>query len=199
MLNVFLLGRPGSGKSLVFRLLAEEIRLAGFEGEIVKVDDFPLLMKIFEEDREMRRRRPVPGGFKITDESVWHELNRELARKVAELQSPGRIVFVEFSRRSYAEALGAFGSGILGRSLAVYVDTPFDACLQRNLERKGADADSHLVPEEEMRKTYAEDDRERISEFLPLIVIDNSRDIESLRQKVRPLARTILEIWKEHA
>jgi len=196
MLNVFLIGRPGSGKSLVFRLLVEEMNSMGFRGEIVKVDDFPILMRIFEEDREMRRRKPVPGGFKITDESVWDELNRELVRRVSELQAPGRLVVVEFSRGSYADALRTFGNKILGRGLAVYIDAPFEVCLQRNLERRGADVDSHLVPEEEMRETYAEDDRNRIPELLPLIVIENTGDIESLRRKVGLLARKILEMWE---
>jgi len=46
MPNAFLIGRPGCGKSIVYKLLAEQLRARGYRGELMRIDDFPILKRM---------------------------------------------------------------------------------------------------------------------------------------------------------
>jgi adenylate kinase family enzyme len=191
MPNIFLIGRPGCGKSVVFRILEEQLRARGFKGELKRIDDFPLLKHIFDTDVEHKRHRPaLGGGLKVTDGTVWDDLAKGLNDQALKLQSPDRLLFIEFSRDKYIRAFKNFSSGILKNSLIVYVDAPFDVCWERNARRvreeKGLDA--HLVSREEMEKTYARDDHEELPKHVsaPVLVVKNdSDDLGCLREELR--------------
>lgn len=199
MPNVFLIGRPGCGKSVVYKLLAEQLWASGYKGELVRIDDFPILKRIFEQDVEQKRHRRFPeGGMKITDDKVWNDLSRALNEQALELQSPDRLLFIEFSRDSYARAFRHFSPEVMCNSVILYIDAPFDLCWERNARRvreeKGLDA--HLVSREEMEKTYLRDDHEKLSEHVeaPVLVVKNySDDIESLKLKLQKVIDTLGE------
>jgi adenylate kinase family enzyme len=191
MPNIFLIGRPGCGKSVVFRILEEQLRARGFKGELKRIDDFPLLKHIFDTDVEHERHRPAPGGgLKVTDDTVWDDLAKGLNDQALKLQSPDRLLFIEFSRDNYVRAFKNFSPRILKNSLIVYVDAPFDVCWERNARRvreeKGLDA--HLVSREEMEKTYARDDHKELPKHvsaLVLVVKNDSDDLGCLREELR--------------
>jgi len=191
MPNIFLIGRPGCGKSVVFRILEEQLRAKGYKGELKRIDDFPLLKHIFDTDVEHKRHRPAPGGgLKVTDDTVWDDLAKGLNDQALKLQSPDILLFIEFSRDNYVRAFKNFSPRILKNSSIVYVDAPFDVCWERNARRvreeKGPDA--HLVSREEMEKTYARDDRKELPKHVsaPVLVVKNdSDDIGCLREELR--------------
>lgn len=191
MPNVFLIGIPGCGKSAVYRLLVELLRAEGFEGDLMRIDDFPVLKKIFESDKKYERHRPTPGGgLKITDDSVWDDLSRALNQQALKLQKPDRLLFIEFSRDNYVRAFKHFDPKLLRDSLVVYIDCPWDLAWERNLRRVETEAglDAHLVSREEMEKTYARDDHRELPEHLqaPMLIIRNdSDDLEVLRARLR--------------
>lgn len=197
---VFLIGRPGCGKTIVYRLLEKKLRAKGFKGELRRIDDFPILKRIFGEDVGHRRHRPTPdGGVKITDDTVWDDLTRTLNKKALELQSPDRLLFVEFSRDSYVRAFKNFSPEVLKNSLVIYIDCPWDVCWERNVRRareeKGLDA--HLVSREEMEKTYAEDDHEELSKHTdaPVLVVKNDGEsLEELRVELEKVAGKLMEL-----
>jgi len=190
MPNIFLIGRPGCGKSAVFRILEEQLRAKGFKGELKRIDDFPLLKHIFDTDVQHKRHRPAPGGgLKVTDDTVWDDLAKGLNDQALKLQSPNRLLFIEFSRDKYIRAFKNFSRELLKNSLIVYVDAPFDVCWERNARRvreeKGLDA--HLVSREEMEKTYAWDDHEELAKHVeaPVLVVKNdSDDLKRLRREL---------------
>jgi adenylate kinase family enzyme len=191
MPNVFLIGRPGCGKSAVFRIIEEQLRAKGFKGELKRIDDFPLLKHIFDTDVEHKRHRPAPGGgLKVTDDTVWGDLAKGLDDQALKLQSPNRLLFIEFSRDKYIRAFKNFSRELLKNSLIVYVDAPFDVCWERNARRvreeKGPDA--HLVSREEMEKTYARDDHDELPKHVdaPVLVVKNdSDDLTRLRGELK--------------
>ena len=153
MPNVFLIGRPGCGKSAVFRILKEQLRASGFKGELKRIDDFPLLKHIFDTDVEHKRHRLAPsGGLKVTDYTVWDDLAKGLNDQALKLQSPDRLLFIEFSRDNYVRAFKNFNRELLKNSLIVYIDAPFDVCWERNVRRVQQEQemglDSHLVSRE---------------------------------------------------
>ena len=181
MPNVFLIGRPGCGKSVVYRILAEELRARGYESELKRVDDFPFLKRIFDTDIEYKRHRPAPGGgVKITDDTVWDDLARALNEQALKLQDPNRLLYIEFSRDNYVRAFKHFSQKILQNSVVVYIDVPFDLCWERNARRvreeKGLDA--HLVSREEMEKTYLHDDSEELPNHIDVSVLRVKNDTD---------------------
>ncbi|MFQ6129322.1 MAG: hypothetical protein ACE5OT_00730 [Candidatus Hadarchaeaceae archaeon] len=200
MPNVFLIGRPGCGKSVVYRILEEELRARGYEGELKRIDDFPFLKRIFDTDVEYKRHRPAPGGgVKITDDTVWDDLARALNEQALKLQDHNRLLYIEFSRDNYVRAFKHFSPKILQNSLVVYIDAPFDLCWERNARRvreeKGLDA--HLVSREEMEKTYARDDHEELPKHVdvPVLVVKNdSDDFGKLRGELQKVVQKLKEI-----
>jgi adenylate kinase family enzyme len=200
MPTVFLIGRPGCGKSVIYRLLEEQLREEGFEGRLRRIDDFPVLKRIFEEDVEHRRHRPAPDrGVKVTDDMVWDDLTKALNEQALELQSPDGLLFVEFSRDSYVRAFKNFSPEVLKNSLVVYIDCPWDVCWERNVRRtreeKGLDA--HLVSREEMEKTYAEDDHKELPKHIdvPMLIVRNDGEsIEELRMELEKVAGKLMEL-----
>lgn len=197
--NVFLIGRPGCGKSVVYRILEEELRARGYGGELKRIDDFPFLKHIFDTDVEHKRHRPAPGGgVKIIDDAVWDDLARALNEQALKLQDPNRLLFIEFSRDNYVRAFKHFSPKILQNSLVVYIDAPFDLCWERNARRvreeKGLDA--HLVSREEMEKTYARDDHEELPEHVDvsvLVVKNDSDDFGKLRGELQKVVQKLKE------
>ncbi len=200
MPNVFLIGRPGCGKSVAYRILEEELRARGYGGEFKRVDDFPFLKHIFDTDVEHKRHRPAPvGGVKVTDDRVWDDLARALNEEALKLQAPNRLLFVEFSRDNYVRAFKHFSPKILQNSLVVYVDAPFDLCWERNARRarKEKGLDAHLVSREEMEKTYARDDHEELPKHVnvPVLVVKNdSDDLGKLRGELQKVVQKLEEI-----
>lgn len=198
MPNVFLLGRPGCGKSLVYRLLEEELRSAGYGGELMRIDDFPVLKRIFDTDVEYKRHRPAPGGgVKITDDTVWDDLSKALNEQALKLQSPSRLLFIEFSRNAYVRAFKQFSPRVLKNSIIVYIDAPFDVCWERNLRRAREEEglDAHLVSREEMEKTYARDDHEELQKHVvaPVLIVKNESDeIENLKGELKKVVKKLL-------
>jgi adenylate kinase family enzyme len=191
MPNVFLIGRPGCGKSVVFRIIEEQLRAKGFKGELRRIDDFPLLKHIFDTDVEHKRHRPAPGGgLKVTDDTVWDDLAKGLNDQALKLQSPDRLLFIEFSRDNYIRAFKNFSPRVLKNSLILYIDAPFDVCWERNARRvrKEKGLDAHLVSREEMEKTYARDDHEDLPKHIstPVLEVKNdSDDLGRLREELR--------------
>jgi len=185
-----LIGRPGCGKSIVYKILVEQLRARDFKGDIMRIDDFPILKGIFEQDVEQKRHRRFPGGgMKITDDNVWRDLSMALNEQALKLQSENRLLFIEFSRDSYVKAFMHFSPEVTQNSAIIYIDAPFDVCWERNARRareeKGLDA--HLVSREEMEKTYLHDDHEELQNRveMPVFIVKNySDDIKSLKSEL---------------
>jgi len=195
---VFLLGRPGCGKSVVYQLLAGRIRREKLVDKVMRFDDFPVLKEIAEQDKEFKKHVRSEGGFTITDRSIYDDVLKEMNRRIKLLRRPGGLIFVEFSRSGYAQALKNFDREVLDRSLIVYIYCPYEVCLERNIRRfkEGArNLDEHIVPRDLMDKYYRYDDYEEL--FLksedelkkkapaPMVVIRNDAEgLEKLKREV---------------
>jgi adenylate kinase family enzyme len=184
---VFLLGIPGCGKSEFYRRLTGRIEKEKLFDNFPRIDDFPKLWAIFQEDEktsQWKRCRPTPdGGYKVTDDTVWDDILKKVNVDVLDMlkiQDSDTLLFIEFSRPNYVHSiLNNFSKEILDKALAVYLDVPFDICWERNVRRhekalaKGTD--NHLVSREEMEKTYGSDDKNLLENELsmPVVFINN--------------------------
>lgn len=202
---IFLLGRPGCGKSVVYQLLADRIRREKLADEVTRIDDFPILREIAEQDKEFKKHVRAEGGFQITDRSIYDDVLKEMNRRIKELRKPGKLIFLEFSRSGYAQALKNFDREVLDRSLIVYIYCPYDVCLERNIRRfkEGAkDLDEHIVPRDLMEEYYRYDDYEEL--FLksedelrkqapaPIVVVKNDAEgLEGLEKELGKVAAAL--------
>ena len=162
---IFLLGRPGCGKSIIYNMLGELLRKEKLASEVMRIDDFPVLKDIVDEDKEFKRHLRKEGGFEVTDLSMLDDVLKRINGQLKKLEKPGRVIFVEFSRNSYIHAMKNFDRDVLNRSLILYIYAPFDVCLERNVRRfreepKGLD--DHIVPSDMMKKYYRHDDYEEL-------------------------------------
>jgi len=162
---IFLLGRPGCGKSVIYNMLGERLRKEKLASEVMRIDDFLVLKDIVDEDKEFKRHLRKEGGFEVTDLSMLDDVLKRINGQLKKLEKPGRVIFVEFSRNSYIHAMKNFDRDVLNRSLILYIYAPFDVCLERNVRRfreepKGLD--DHIVPSDMMKKYYRHDDYEEL-------------------------------------
>ena len=200
---VFLLGRPGSGKSAVYRMLGQRLREEGLASDITRIDDFPVLRELLDRDTEFKRHYRKEGGFVVTDFTILDDVLEEINSKLKELEQSGRVTFVEFARARYANALKNFDREVLDHSLILYIYCPFDVCVERNVRRfreaRGKDIDEHIVPTDIMEHYYRYDDYEELclkSEAelkrhapVPLVVVRN--DVEGMGQLERELEKVM--------
>ncbi len=162
---ILLLGRPGSGKSAIYKLLQTKFKDNGIADKFERIDDFPILKELIEQDTEEKRHIKKDGGFAVTDWTLIDEVLQVIDKRAFEKVEDGKIVFIEFARADYKSAFKNFSDNFLKNSIILYVFVEFDKCLQRNEERfkKAKDKlDDHIVPPDLMKTYYKDDDIEKI-------------------------------------
>jgi adenylate kinase family enzyme len=163
---LFLLGRPGCGKSVIYEMLTEQLKKRGLAREFMRIDDFPILKELLDKDIHCARHRKKAGGFEVTDWTIVDEVLEVINAKIKKLAKPDRLIFVEFARGSYLDALKNFDREVLAKSLILYIFAPYEVCCQRNIkrfkERREGDLDDHIVPPDLMESYYKEDDFEKL-------------------------------------
>lgn len=200
-LFVFLLGRPGCGKSEVWRNLIKRLEEEGIAKTFKRIDDFPILNLWKEEDfknNDYSHFRPTDdGGFKVIDDNVWDELLKRLNEKIQHKSAD--VLAVEFARPNYVHSLSNFSMEVLSRSVIVYIDAPFETCWKRNMERvkrmKEQGLDAHFVSKKEMEETYLKDDKdELLKRFSEKIVLINNNEDVSLDELKREVEKIVLKL-----
>ncbi len=161
---VFLLGRPGCGKSVVYKIIKEAIEKKGIEAP--RVDDFLTLKAILDKDTQFKRHVLKDGGFAVTDFSVVDEALADLDKYVKKEKSDKKIIFIEFARDNYKHAFKNFTKDLLDDSLILYLYSTFEECYKRNVARfekaKKDGHDDHIVPLDLMKTYYRTDDYEQL-------------------------------------
>jgi adenylate kinase family enzyme len=188
---VFLLGRPGCGKSTIYRELERRILQSGQAKTCERVDDFARLWADYEEDHAREREGKerlhsvwTDSGECIITLEYLHDVLKEVNADLLQIDKPDHCVFVEFARPSYVEAIQSFDNRILENSLMVFMEVSFDTCWARNVARHeaaiAAGGDDHLTPREAM-EYYLTDDQDAFAQLMvergiPVRVIDNEAD-----------------------
>lgn len=206
---VFLLGRPGCGKSVVYKILEEHGERRGISSP--RVDDFLTLKAIFDRDTEFKRHVLKDGGFAVTDWTVVDEALRDLCDHVKTRKADNKIIFIEFARDNYQHAFENFSKDVLDDSVILYLYSTFEECYKRNVERfrkaQKEGHDDHIVPLDLMETYYKTDDYEQLylkseAELMGIvpaktIVLDSTVSgqpgIENLRRQIE--ARVINELF----
>jgi len=149
---LFILGRPGSGKSLTARCIKEATAgfgyrvpgLAYLEGwSVSHVTDYDFLQRMFRADMKkeeaLRRFRPTSfGGFDVLDLRVLPLALRQVSAFIAErLPEERTLILVEFARRdySYQEVWRNFRKDMLDHASFLYLEADIETCMRRIEQR----------------------------------------------------------------
>ena len=186
---LLLLARPAAGKSEVIHYLkslpAEE-RLERFHlGELVELDDFPMLWTWFEED-ELLERMGYPrlhtdkDGYFIA-QYLWNLLIQRIGLDYHKLlrDQPNlhlqHTLLVEFSRGNehggYKEAFKHIAEEMAARMSILFLQVSWEESLRKNRKRFNPEKpDSileHGLSDEKMERLYRENDWEEITAGSP--------------------------------
>jgi len=193
---VFLLGRPGSGKSSVASLIE---MFAGDRGWLTHyTNDYEHLQKMFLLEKAERypferRNFQLTGpeeckGFDVINFSVLSKVLEKMRREIEEVESESSgednlLFLIEFARDSYHDALQLFDSNFLQDAHLLYLDVDLESCIERNHRRS-----DHFISDEIMRTYYRNDDWSRVMYNLQhnwdKYVIRNSGTLQDLKQEV---------------
>lgn len=157
--KIFVLGRPGSGKSTIIPLIEEKIR----NGR--PVSDYSILSGMYLRDNGRLFEPAVPFrpdlGFNIRKpmtSPVWNialqELEKQTLQRIRENEMLGRdeLPIIEFARRDHREALDQFSPEFLAGSRFLLIEAPVPLCIDRIRSRDG-----QFMGEEIIRGYYGVD------------------------------------------
>lgn len=223
--TLILAGRPASGKSEIIDYLCSltsRQRSRLHLGDLVVVDDFPMLWTWFEEDRLLtqmgkpRLHTNDEGYFK--EAYLWdlliHRLCLEYDKHRAE-RSEGSTVIIEFSRGSahggYRRAFQHLSTRILDAAALLYIKVSFRESLRKNRRRFNPEAPhsilEHSLPDEKIRRLYELDDWTELctaadylstgNHQLPYTVFENEEDYTTRggAELGRRLSASLEELW----
>lgn len=204
---VFLLGRPGSGKSSVAQLIGMFAKDKGWITHHI-YDYKPLQQMFLKEVAEGKGIAPEKRtfspkgpekfqGFDVVDFSVLDTVLEMMADEVlAEIQNNERayskqniLFLIEFARDDYSHALQKFGCDLLNGAYLLYLHVDVETCIDRVHRRVESDCRpqtyAHFVSDGIMRDYYGNDDWSdgRLQEYLALLqsrdISVNSREIDN--------------------
>jgi hypothetical protein len=209
-----LLARPAAGKSEVMDYLKRTPLLERMErfhvGEIIELDDFPMLWTWFEEDA-LLERMGHPRMHSDSDGYFLHQYHwdllierisldyQKILRDQPDLHQT-HTVLVEFSRGSehggYRSAFQHFSRELAQKMAVLYLDVSWEESLRKNRKRFNPDKpDSileHGLLDSKLERLYKEVDWQEVSatdserldingEKVPYEVMDNSDDVTTVR------------------
>lgn len=207
---LLLLARPGAGKSEVIHYLKNltpEERLSRFHvGEILEIDDFPMLWTWFEED-DLLQQMGFPRLHSDTDgyflgQHLWDLLIERICLDYHKLlrdkpdAGEKNTVLIEFSRGNehggYRSAFKHLSSEVLSNLAVIYLQVSWEESLRKNRKRFNPDKpDSilqHSLPDAKLERLYRYNDWVEVSKpdqhylhiqgfRVPYAVMDNEDDV----------------------
>lgn len=174
--KIFLLGRPGTGKSTLAQILEPIAKENGWSTR--HLYDYKYLHDMFlqeirdnapDEDRFFRQKGPKAcqgfdvraGKFKVLD-TVLKQMADRVWIEEQNHSDENMLLLIEFARKEYVRALDIFGYEILKGAHLLYVKLGLDDCIARvqkraNIHRLRTEYD-HYVSEDIMTGYYGKDD-----------------------------------------
>ena len=157
--KVFILGRPGSGKTTAARSISKLAEARGLSA--LHLNDYDVLKQMFLADTEHRIFRPTAHhGFDVLDFSILDTALQELGNVVERYSVSKDIITIEFARDNYHQALQNFKYELLHDACFLYIDATFETCLRRIHNRVALPAteDDHPSLSDELFKIYYRED-----------------------------------------
>jgi adenylate kinase family enzyme len=136
LVKVFVLGRPGSGKTTAMYHLLTLARQRNYSA--LSIDDYNILHRMSQQDTQhIQFRSTTYDGFDVLDPTVFDtalEMLEQQVQNMAVLETDG-IITIEFARNDYAQALSKFSLEFLQDAYVFFVDADLDTCIERIYQR----------------------------------------------------------------
>ena len=172
LIKLFVLGRPGSGKSTAINRIIE---LAGrWNYSTYHIKDYDILLEMYQQDVRHEQFCPAEwDGFNVTEFSVLDTALKRLETKVGNSKEVPlssereEIVMIEFARDDYAQALSNFSPDFLVGAYFLFVETDLETCIERIHNRRTnttPNSDHHSVSDLIMRNYYHTDNWSSIAQ-----------------------------------
>jgi shikimate kinase len=210
--KIFILGRPGSGKSAAARRIAKLVQHEGWSP--VRICDYDILHDMFQREgnslnNELKNFRPAQyGGFDVIDftilDTALKEVQRKALKHIEEYTSyTQKLILLEFARDDYGKALSLFNPEFLRDAYFLFLDADVDICIQRVHKRSAhpTTTDDHFVSDEILKSYYYKDNKPYITFNLTvghgvvakrIQIIDNICSYQSFNDQVSRFAEFIL-------
>ncbi len=188
--KVFLLGRPGSGKSTAARYI--EVLFDSIQNKkglpekqklsIKILNDYFFLREMHLVDKEHKQFKPVGPkeneGFDVIDFQVFNTVLERIKEQVFFLEEQHNLILIEFARSNYRTAFQIFGEEFLRSAYFLFFKADLEICQMRINERTlyPASNDDHFLSEDILFRYYRQDDIGYITnEFIHEYAIDEQR------------------------
>lgn len=156
---VFLLGRPGAGKSTAAHFI--ELLSNRQDWSTIHLNDYPFLLAQFEAETNHLKFRPSDcGGFDVIDFSVLDTVLHSIEDKaLAYMANPDTLLLIEFARNDYIQALQQFQRPFLHSAYFLFLKADLDICVSRVYQRSyhPTNRNDHFISEEMIRSYYQKD------------------------------------------
>ena len=157
-IKLFLLGRPGCGKSSAIRCIRRYTQ--NKQWPIIRFRDFDILKQMSNEERYKKAFVPTRyDGFDIVDLSVFDEALKRLDRRLNTYISntnAHEIIMIEFARSDNIDAFHYISPSVKEEAYALFINTDIEECVRR-VENRMIDPksdDDHYVSEKAIREIY---------------------------------------------
>jgi hypothetical protein len=202
-IKVFLLGRPGAGKSTAARYM--HIFSKRLDWSTRHINDYPFLLALFRADIQHRQFQPsLCGGFDVIDFSVLDTVLQTVESEAEQdLAQERHIILLEFARDDYQQALGQFKPAFLHDAHFLFFTTDINTCIKRVYRRAQYPTfnDDHFISEEMIRSYYQTDlpfqTYHRLHEYgiseQHVHIIDNSGSRKHFHQQLATFMQPLIQ------
>lgn len=196
--KVFVLGRPGSGKSTAAHHLNHLFQCQNRSAQ--HFNDYDILLEMFLADTEHKKFRATEhNGFDAIDLSVLDDALKILETRIQREAATADLVTIEFARDDYREALRQFSPAFLKDAYILFLDADLETCIRRvhdRVEHAVTDDDHPSFSDDIFRWYYARDNKPYMSRFLrtefgirkAVKIIDNTGSLTSFLNSIELFA-----------
>lgn len=170
--TIFVLGRPGSGKSSSARRIKKLMLRRNCRVE--RINDYKILQDMSKRDF-IRFAKIGYGGFNVIDWSVFDIALIEEERMAEISASSAEVFIIEFARSDYYEALKKFNKLFLQNAYFLFLDADIDTCIKRirNRVKNKSTSDDYFVSEDILRSYYQK--QELTPDIIRKLGVDSTR------------------------